>query len=302
VTRQSNSGISLVTAALVATAVLAAVPATARADRYKECSVEAEKNLGKAVGFINQQMSAIVDQYTFLSEKQRQEIVRKWPKVKIRCNDDSRRCRGKNGIGIKGHAHGGPGNTINVCQDNMVDQGYTVCSAVGTIMHETGHAHGFRMAAGHNDPNDYIYSHDVIYRMGSIASAHCSSTIASNDAFEGTKRAALGAGCRNNSDCSSGRCWVKLDSSPTEVVPPGQNRGTCVCNDDGDCPGGQKCYEPFGKQHYCASTTKKLNESCSKDSQCASNKCERGECVCRKDTDCGSRKCKTPITGKNYCE
>lgn len=302
-TNRLKSGVRAVAPALVVATVLA-MPGTASADRYKDCSTTAEKNLGKAVSYINQNMSTLVDQYTFLSEKQRQEIVRKWPKVKIRCNDDSHRCRGKNGTGIKGHAHGGLGNTINVCEANMVDEGISVCGAVGIIMHETGHAHGFRMAAGHNAVplSDYVKKHDVIYRMGNIAATHCSSTIASNDTFTGTKRAGLGDGCRNNDDCSSGRCWVKIDSRPFEVTPPGQNRGTCVCNDDGDCPDGQQCYEPFGKQHYCSSTTKKLGDDCKKNSQCASNKCERGECVCRTDNDCGGRKCRTPITGKNYCD
>jgi hypothetical protein len=297
----SNRARNTLPVALLAVAVCVGVPAVARADRYKDCSVQAEQNLAKVVSFISSNMSAIVDQYSFLSEKQRQEIVRKWPNVKIRCNDNSHMCRKKDGIDIGGHAHGGLGNTINVCHGNMVDAGDTICTGVAIVMHEMGHAHGFRKASGHNDPTPYIKKHDIIYRMGNLAASYCSTT-ATTGTFEGTRRDPLGDGCRNNSDCSSGRCWVKLDSRPFEVVPPGQDRGTCVCNDDGDCSGSQKCYKPFGKQPYCASTTKKLDESCSKDSQCASNKCEGGECVCRKDTDCGSRKCKTPITKKNYCE
>jgi hypothetical protein len=292
-------------AALLAAAVCAGVPATAHADRYKDCGVQEQKNLKKVVAFISRNMSNIVDQYTFLSEKQRQEIVRKWPNVKIKCNDDSRMCRAKDGISVNGHAHGSLGNTINVCHANMVDKESTVCGAVGTVMHEMGHAHGFRKASGHNHPTPYIQNHDIIYRMGNLAAAYCSTTAATSDTFEGTKRAPLAAGCRNNSDCSSGRCWVSIDSTPFEVVPPGQDRGTCVCNDDGDCPGGDKCYKPLGKKHYCSATTKKLKESCNKNSQCSSDKCEGGECVCRRDTDCPggpSAKCRTPITGKNYCE
>jgi hypothetical protein len=146
-----------------------------------------------------------------------------------------------------------------------------------------------------------------IYRMGGIAEAYCVNAAKAGDVvdapFQGASRSPLGDGCCNNSDCSSGRCWVKLDSRPFEVTPPGVDRGKCVCNDDGDCPGAQQCFKPFGKETYCSSTTKKLGESCKKNSQCASDKCERDECVCRKDTDCGSKgKCRTPITGKNYCE
>lgn len=304
---RTTNAMGVLTAALLMGALFTGVPAAAHADRYKECSHEAQQNLDKVVGFLSKNMSQIVDQLTFLTEKQRQEIVRKWPKVKIRCNDDSRRCRAKNGIGIKGHAHGGLGNTVNLCQANMVDTGYSVCDAVSTLMHEMGHAHGFRMVPGHNDPNDYVYKHDPIYRMGSIAGAYCVTAAKAGDVvdapFKGATRAALGDGCRNNSDCSSGRCWVKLDSSPFEVTPPGIDRGKCVCNDDGDCAGAQQCFKPLGKEPYCSSTTKKLGESCKKNSQCASDKCERDECVCRKNTDCGPNgKCRTPITGKNYCE
>lgn len=295
-------------AALALLLVGAAVSATAHADRYKDCGYAEQKNLKGVVAFVSDHMSDIVDQYTFLSEKQRQEIVRKWPKVKIKCNDNSRMCRKDDGISVKGHAHGGLGNTVNFCHGNMVDAGTSVCGAVGFLMHEMGHAHGFRKAPGHNDPTPYIYKHDIIYRMGNIAGAYCASTASAGgvvDArFEGAARDSLGDGCRNNSDCSSGRCWVRIDSRPFEVVPPGQDRGQCVCNDDGDCSGAQKCYKPLGKVPYCSSTTKKLAESCNKDSQCASNKCEGGECVCRRDTDCpgSGAKCRTPITGKNHCE
>jgi hypothetical protein len=288
---------------------LCAAPSAARADRYKDCGPDAEKNINKGVVFLNKHMSAIVDQFTFLSARQRQEIVRKWPEMKIKCNDDSRLCRKHNGIDVKGHAHGGPGNTVSLCHGNMIDSGSTVCGVVGILMHEMGHAHGLREVPGHNDPTPYVRAHDPMYRMGAIASEYCVKQAERgpfvNSPFEGAKRAPLLAGCRHNSDCSSGRCWVKLDGKPFEVAPQEADRGVCVCNDDGDCGKGPKCYKPLGKQPYCSSTHKKLQESCQKDSQCASNKCERGECVCRHDNDCPGfpdARCKTPITGKNYCE
>lgn len=44
-----------------------------------------------------------------------------------------------------------------------------------------------------------------------------------------------------------------------------------------------------------------LGESCSKNKQCGSGKCNRGECVCKKNSDCGDGfRCKKRI-GKNYC-
>jgi hypothetical protein len=97
---------------------------------------------------------------------------------------------------------------------------------------------------------------------------------------------ALGATCSKDSQCASDKC----------------EQDTCVCKSNGDCLNGQTCYTPVGKANYCASTTKALGASCSKNSQCASDKCEKGECVCKSNNDCpGSQKCKTPVTKKNYC-
>ncbi|WP_447963480.1 serine hydrolase [Nitrospira sp. Ecomares 2.1] len=97
---------------------------------------------------------------------------------------------------------------------------------------------------------------------------------------------ALGASCTKDSQCASDKC----------------EQDKCVCKSNGDCPNGQTCYTPVGKANYCASTSKALGASCSKNSQCASDKCEQGECVCQSDNDCpGSQKCKTPVTKKNYC-
>lgn len=44
-----------------------------------------------------------------------------------------------------------------------------------------------------------------------------------------------------------------------------------------------------------------LGEYCSKNNQCGSGKCNRGECVCARNSDCGDGfRCKKRI-GKNYC-
>ncbi len=97
---------------------------------------------------------------------------------------------------------------------------------------------------------------------------------------------ALGASCTKDSQCASDKC----------------EQDKCVCQSNGDCPDGQTCYTPVGKANYCASTSKALGASCSQNSQCASDKCEQGECVCQSDNDCpDSQKCKTPVTKKNYC-
>jgi len=45
-----------------------------------------------------------------------------------------------------------------------------------------------------------------------------------------------------------------------------------------------------------------MGASCSKDDQCNTGKCEKGECVCDKDSDCsGTAKCKKPLGGINQC-
>ena len=88
----------------------------------KDCARDAKGNISAAADFIQANMSAIVDQYTFLTEKQRQEIVRKWPGLTLKCTDASQSCQ--TGSRRYGHAHGGIGNTINLCHGNMVEMGY----------------------------------------------------------------------------------------------------------------------------------------------------------------------------------
>jgi hypothetical protein len=45
-----------------------------------------------------------------------------------------------------------------------------------------------------------------------------------------------------------------------------------------------------------------LGASCTKDDQCSTGKCEKGECVCKQDSDCsGTAKCKKPLGGINQC-
>ena len=45
-----------------------------------------------------------------------------------------------------------------------------------------------------------------------------------------------------------------------------------------------------------------ISQRCSKDDQCTTGKCEKGECVCKNDLDCGKNmKCKKPLGGINQC-
>ena len=89
----------------------------------------------------------------------------------------------------------------------------------------------------------------------------------------------VGDQCFKDKECTSGKC----------------EKDRCVCKSDGDCPNGQACYTPIGKANYCASTSKALGASCSKNSQCASDKCQQDQCVCKGDGDCpNGQACFTP--------
>ncbi len=264
-------------------ALVGAAPAGAY--EIKNCPIKPQKDLKTAATFLEDNMSALVDQYTFLTEKQRQEIVRKWVRLDIRCSDNESQCDK-----FKGFAHGGPGNQVNICYYSYTTSN-DLCDLVGTIMHEQGHAHGFQMVPGHNDPTDYHFEHDPIYRMGSIAEAFCRSSASAglfaNAPLRGGGDRNIGDKCKEDLQCRSSRC----------------SSGECVCNEDSDCAVGRRCFKPAAGKNFCSSTSLAVGESCGRDDECRSNQCEGGVCVCRHDSDCPSGQvCKTPVTGKNSCE
>lgn len=259
--------------------------APAGAYEIKNCPIKPQKDIKAAARFLEENMSALVDQYTFLTERQRQEVVRKWVGLNIRCSDNESQCDK-----FKGFAHGGPGNAVNICYYSYTSAN-DLCDLVQTIMHEQGHAHGFRMVPGHNDPTDYHYQHDPIYRMGNIAEDFCeasaSAGLFTNDNLRGGGDRDIGEKCKEDLQCTSSRC----------------SGGECVCNEDSDCPLGQRCFKPAAAKNFCSSTFLAVGQSCDRDDECRSNQCEDDVCVCRHDSDCPSGQvCKTPITGKNFCE
>jgi Cys-rich repeat protein len=259
--------------------------APASAYEIKNCPIKPHKDIKAVATFLEDNMSTLVDQYTFLSEKQRQEIVRKWVGLNIRCSDKEGKCDTADGF-----AHGGPGNTVNICYYSFSSTA-DLCDLARVIMHEQGHAHGFRKVPGHNDPTDYHYEHDPMYRMGNIAEVFCEDSASAgefaNETLQGGGDRNIGDKCKEDLQCRSSRC----------------SGGECVCNEDSDCGLGQRCFKPAAAKNFCASTSRAVGESCDRDDECRSNQCEDGECVCRHDSDCPSGQvCKTPITGKNSCE
>ena len=273
---------------LAAACFLILLGATMRASAFevKNCPPKPDADLTTAAKFLNRNMSDIVDQYTFLSEEQRQEIIRKWVGLNIHCSDNAGEC-----ATADGYAHGGPGNRVNVCYYSF-SSGSNLCDLVRVIMHEQGHAHGFRMVPGHNDPTNYIRENDVMYRMGYLAEDFCEAKAAAgsfaNDVLQGGGDRDLGKACTEDLQCRSHRC----------------SGGACVCDQDTDCPQGKRCFKSAASgNNFCGSSALPVGASCSREDQCLSNQCEGGKCVCRHDSDCPSgQECKTPITGSNHCE
>ncbi|MBX2885552.1 MAG: hypothetical protein KTR32_36695 [Granulosicoccus sp.] len=101
----------------------------------------------------------------------------------------------------------------------------------------------------------------------------------------------INARCEYNNECRTGKCQGKGDES------------RCVCDDNNDCDDGEYCNKRLGANRCLVDAALAIGQSCSKNAECSTNKCENKECVCRNNNDCpGSQKCKTPVAKKNYCE
>ncbi len=270
------------------TCLLILLGATMRASAFDvtNCPPKPHSDITTAAKFLNRNMSEIVDQYTFLSEEQRQEIIRKWVGLNIHCSDNAGQC-----ATFAGYAHGGLGNRVNICYYGF-SSGSNLCDMVRVIMHEQGHAHGFRKVPGHNDPTNYVRENDVMYRMGYLAEDYCDAKVAAgsfaNDILQGGGDRNLGNACTEDLQCRSNRC----------------SGGSCVCDQDTDCLQGFRCYKSVASgNNFCGRSALAVGASCSREDQCLSNQCEGGKCVCRHDSDCpGGQICRTPITGSNFCE
>lgn len=70
----------------------------------------------------------------------------------------------------------------------------------------------------------------------------------------------------------------------------------------GFCVGFWGCDAEIGA-HTCNESpdSRPMGASCENNSQCATNNCEKNECVCKKNYDCPSGKCKKPLFKQNYC-
>lgn len=103
----------------------------------------------------------------------------------------------------------------------------------------------------------------------------------------------VGQACNKNSECDSGKCQGS-----------GNNR-MCVCSRDSDCGAGQFCNTRLGANRCLADSSLSLGQSCNKNSECGSGKCQgtgsNRACVCARDSDCGTGQyCNTRL-GSNRC-
>lgn len=205
-------------------------PQAASAYQVQACDATAERDIRLAADWIGRRLSTIVSRYYFLTSDSRQEILRKWPGLDIRCSDNVAQCSR-----FSGYAHGGLGNQVNLCY-YRANPPPRLCDLVEIIMHEQGHAHGFRMLSGHNTPTKNHLANDPIYLMGSSARALCLKDPDFDDApLQGRSNRPLAAACSADMQCSSTRC----------------EQDQCVCREDGDCPAGQSCRRPALAANRC---------------------------------------------------
>jgi hypothetical protein len=219
----------------------------------KQCDEIAENEIRVAADYITKRLQKIADQFTHISQDDRDEFVKKWPRITIVCRDEgqqgkSAKCLAKPGRG--GMAHGGAGSRINVCYYNLLDQSDTLCGLVRVIVHESGHAHGFPNFENHDNPTADVFANDPVYVMGFKAEAFCQTDTKyiTDVPLIGRSSLAFGAACRVDDQCLSGRCLG----------------GSCQCDQDGDCPTGERCFKPA------------VGASCTRDEQCLSSHCEGG--------------------------
>lgn len=257
----------------------------------KKCDASAEHDTIGAADYIDRRLQRIADEFTLLSNDNRDEFVRKWPRINIVCQDEgpkgkSRECLNEQGLG--GQAHGGLGNRINICYYNKVDSGDKLCDLVKTLVHEAGHSIGMPILPNHNNLSEDQKKKDPVYEMGFQARAFCEADKTfTNTPLVGRSDLALGAACQVDDQCLTGRCLG----------------GTCQCDQDGDCPTGQSCFKPAVGKNFCSRTDLAIGAACTRESECRSDHCEGGRCVCRRDGDCPTGQvCRSPITGPNRCE
>lgn len=222
---------------LVALGALLLSTAAARADDVRRCDSTAEQEIAEADRILTQNLSGALGRTTaFLSSGERDELRRKWDRLKAVCMDDRTLCSDKEGL--LGYAHGGIGNRVNVCYYNMVARGKKLCDLAEVLLHEKGHADGIKpIDPNHNDPNAHPEARqDKVYRLGYAGRDECVARLgAGNRALRGRGDRALDEACSTDGQCASTKC----------------QSGKCVCTEDSQCGSGRKCKKPVVGANHC---------------------------------------------------
>lgn len=96
----------------------------------------------------------------------------------------------------------------------------------------------------------------------------------------------VGDSCFTNRQCASNKC----------------QGGGCVCASDSDCDDGEFCNNRLSANRCLPDRSLSLGESCSKNAECRSGKCQGNRCVCRYDSHCHrGQYCNTRVGAPNQC-
>ena len=77
-----------------------------------------------------------------------------------------------------------------------------------------------------------------------------------------------------------------------------------LCDDNDDCDDGEYCNQRIGLNRCLADRALELGQICVTNRECASNRCQGGNCVCRIDDDCPdpvNQFCNNRLTAPNRC-
>ena len=264
------------------------------ADNIKNCSSAEEAALESANEYVTNHLeNFLATSATFLPEKYKDKLKKKWPKTTLKCSNRDTYCANKS-FG----AFVSVGNVLRYCVKEFDLTTRSLCDTVKITMHELGHVAGIPTHARHNHSGLYASvgagDSDLVYRLGNEMGTYCSANPGSSPSVVQVSSGEIGATCKKNSDCNSKKC---------------QGNGAvreCVCADDNDCESA-RCKKRLGK-NYCIAKGTGPGDFCKRNSDCDIGVCQKKSCVCKTDNDCKSFyvgtnniRCVNRV-GKNFCQ
>ncbi len=157
---------------------------------------------------------------------------------------------------------------------------FSTMTTNGTLWHEVGHAFGLDDEYGATDsigfPKENGCEHGNFSSFNRTSYQMCRSSV------------------------SSARSIYHYIATSRYVL-------TQICSNDTDCASNQYCNKRLGLNRCLADGSSQIGESCLKNRECATNRCQGSngnkQCVCASDSDCDNGLCilGTLGIGKNYC-